>query len=47
MKNMRNKYLILIVLILSVLNSQLTFGSGKIYGKSQTIDKEYKKYELA
>ena len=45
MKNMRNKYLILIVLILPILNSQLTFGSGKIYGKSQTIDKEYKKYE--
>ena len=46
MRNMRNKYLFLSVLILSVLNSQLTFGSGKIYGKSQTIDKEYKKYEL-
>ena len=43
---MRNKFLILSILILSVLNSQLTFGSGKIYGKSQTIDKEYKKYEL-
>ena len=40
---MRNKYLILSLLILSVLNSQLTFGSGKIYGKSQTIDKEYSK----
>ena len=46
MRNMKNKYLFLSVLILSVLNSQLTFGSGKIYGKSQTIDKEYKKYEL-
>ena len=46
MKKMRNKYLILSVLILPVLNSQLASGSGKIYGKSQTIDKEYKKYEL-
>ena len=35
-----------IAAILSILNSQLSFGSGKIYGKSQTIDKEYKKYEL-
>ena len=43
---MRNKYLILSVLILLISNSQLSFGSGKIYGKSQTIDKEYKKYEL-
>ena len=43
---MRNKFLILGVLILSVLNSQLTFGSCKIYRKSQTVDKEYKKYDL-
>ena len=43
---MINKYLILSVLVLSIINSQSTFGSGKIYGKSQTIDKEYKKYEL-
>ena len=42
---MRNKFLIFILLILLVLNSQFSFGSGKIYGKSQTIDKEYKKYE--
>ena len=46
MKKVRNKYSILSVLILSILNSQLSLGSGKIYGKSQTIDKEYKKYEL-
>ena len=45
MNNMRNKLLILNILILSILNSQLSFGSGKIYGKSQTINKEYKKYE--
>ena len=45
MKNMRNKYLIFSLLILSVLNSKLSFGSGKIYGKSQTVNKEYKKYE--
>ena len=42
---MRNKYIILSVLILCVFYSKLSFGSGKIYGKSQTIDKEYKKYE--
>ena len=46
MKKMGNKFLILSLLILLVLNSQFSFGSGKIYGKSQTIDKEYKKYEL-
>ena len=46
MKKMGNKYLILSLLILSIFNSQLSYGSGKIYGKSQTIDKEYKKYEL-
>ena len=45
MNNMRNKLLILNIFILSILNTQLSFGSGKIYGKSQTIDKEYKKYE--
>ena len=43
---MSNKYLILCLLVLSSLNSNLSFGSGKIYGKSRTIDKEYKKYEL-
>ena len=43
---MRNKFLILILLIFSVFYSPLSFGSGKIYGKSQTINKEYKKYEL-
>ena len=46
MKKMGNKYLILNLLILSIFNSKLSSGSGKIYGKSQTIDKEYKKYEL-
>ena len=46
MKNMNSKYLIFSLLILSVLNPQFSFGSGKIYGKSQTVDKEYKKYEL-
>ena len=45
MKKMGNKFLILSLSILSVFNSQFCFGSGKIYGKSQTIDKEYKKYE--
>ena len=45
MKRMRSKYLTLIILILSVFYSKITFGSGKIYGKSQTVSKEYKKYE--
>ena len=45
MNKMRNKYITLILLILSILYSNLSFGSGKIYGKSQTINKEYKKYE--
>ena len=43
---MKDKFLILILLISSVSYSQLSFGSGKIYGKSQTVNKEYKKYEL-
>ena len=43
---MKDKFLILILLISSVFYSQLSFGSGKIYGKSQTVNKEYKKYEL-
>ena len=42
---MRIKYFIFILLTLSIFHSQLSFGSGKIYGKSQTINKEYKKYE--
>ena len=42
---MRNKYLTLTLLILSVFYSKISIGSGKIYGKSQTINKEYKKYE--
>ena len=42
---MKNNYLTFILLILSVFYSTLSFGSGKIYGKSQTISKEYKKYE--
>ena len=42
---MSNKYLIFSLLILSILNSKFSFGSWKIYGKSQTIHKEYKKYE--
>ena len=42
---MRNKCLTIILLALSIFSSQLSYGSGKIYGKSQTIDKEYKKYE--
>ncbi len=45
MKKMINKYLSLIILIFSVFYSQLSFGSGKIYGNSKTINKEYKKYE--
>ena len=45
MNKMRNKYITLILLILSILYSKLSLGSGKIYGKSQTINKEYKKYE--
>ena len=45
MNKMRNKYITLILLILSILCSKLSLGSGKIYGKSQTINKEYKKYE--
>ena len=43
---MRIKYFIFILLTFSVFHSQFSFGSGKIYGKSQTIDKEFKKYEL-
>ena len=46
MKKMKNKNIIFILFILSILNSHLSSGSGKIYGKSQTVDKEYKKYEL-
>ncbi len=42
---MRNKYLNLILFFLLVFYSNISFGSGKIYGKSQTINKEYKKYE--
>ena len=42
---MTNKYLALGLLTLSVFYPQLSFGSGKIYGKSQTVHKEYKKYE--
>ena len=42
---MTNKYLAIIVLTIPIFYPQLSFGSGKIYGKSQTINKEYKKYE--
>ena len=42
---MRNKYITLILLIFLVFYSKFSFGSGKIYGNSQTINKEYKKYE--
>ena len=45
MKKMSDKYFILILMILLPFYSQLSFGSGKIYGKSQTLNKEYKKYE--
>ena len=45
MNKMRNRYLTLILLILSILYSNFSLGSGKIYGKSQTVNKEYKKYE--
>ncbi len=45
MKKMIFKYITLILLILSISYSKLSLGSGKIYGKSQTINKEYKKYE--
>ena len=45
MKKMRNKYITLTILISSLFYSKFSFGSGKIYGKSQTISKEYKKYE--
>ena len=46
MKKMINKYLVITLLILSIFNIKFSFGSGKIYGNSQTINKEYKKYEL-
>ena len=46
MKKMKNNYVTFILLILSVFYSKLSFSSGKIYGKSQTISKEYKKYEI-
>ena len=42
---MNDKYFILILMILLPFYPQLSFGSGKIYGKSQTLNKEYKKYE--
>ena len=42
---MKNNYIILISSIFFGFYSQLSFGSGKIYGKSQTLNKEYKKYE--
>ena len=42
---MANKYFALTVLTLSVFYHQLSYASGKIYGKSQTVHKEYKKYE--
>tara|TARA_S200000501_G_C20726356_1_gene700770 strand:- start:181 stop:468 length:288 start_codon:yes stop_codon:yes gene_type:complete len=40
-----NKITISMVIFLSAFISKITYGSGKIYGKSQTISKEYKKYE--
>ena len=42
---MSNKNLILFLVTLSFFYPKLIFASGKIYGKSKTIDKEYKKYE--
>ena len=42
---MTSKYLVLFFLILSFFYPKLISASGKIYGKSKTIDKEYKKYE--
>ena len=42
---MNNKYFILTLMIFFPFYSQLSLGSGKIYGKSQTLNKEYKKYE--
>ena len=42
---MNNKYFILTLMILLPFYSKLSLGSGKIYGKSQTLNKEYKKYE--
>ena len=42
---MRNNYSIYLLLFFSLFYSKLSYGSGKIYGKSQTISKEYKKYE--
>ena len=42
---MTSKYLALIFVTLSFFYSKSIYASGKIYGKSKTIDKEYKKYE--
>ncbi len=42
---MTSKYIVLFFLILSFFYPKLISASGKIYGKSKTIDKEYKKYE--
>ena len=42
---MTSKYVALIFVILSFFYSKSIYASGKIYGKSKTIDKEYKKYE--
>ena len=42
---MANKYLSFILFIFLIFYSQISIGSGKIYGKSKTINKDYKKYE--
>ena len=41
------KFNIFVIIIIITFNSviQRAYSSGKIYGKSQTINKEYKKYE--
>ncbi len=43
---MRNKLFKIIFILVLTFSPTLTLAKGKIYGKSQTISKEYKKYEL-
>ena len=40
-----NSTLLFLMAILFYSQPSSTYAGGKIYGKSQTIDKEYKKYE--
>ncbi len=43
---MRNNTIKILLILIFTLFPNVIFAKGKIYGKSQTISKEYKKYEL-